>query len=246
MIEFAPYQKYFKSEAKPDPRQGTIESSPEYKEFLESLARVHVLDPVSEQVEEGHNTTPLIEYLRSQKAAKAEKERLNKEKMRNAKLAALQAKADAQTAKIRMEKLAKAEMPSAEQPKDAKVSTSRGGKGGKGSGKAKDAQRSKSTPQPERNLEKTAGQPSTSKQGAGSVPDPSESLAAPSQASASSPPTTRVPDTNLGSPGSRGGRGRGRGRPHGVYRPGGGRGGRRGGGGGHGGPSKPLSNVGEG
>ena len=147
MIEFAPFQKYVKGKPKLDSRQGTVESSPEYKEFLDSLSQPTPSEPVSTTTE-GHTTTPLIEFLRSQKTARAEKEKANKEKLRIAKIAAVQAKANAQTEKLRSEKMAKG-IAAANKPVEIAGSSKqgvgggRGGRGGKTAGpKLKDVQRS--------------------------------------------------------------------------------------------------------
>jgi regulator of nonsense transcripts 3 len=103
IVEYSPYQKSLRGKPKQDPRQGTIESSPEYKEFLESLAK-----PVTElsppETTEEPTTTPLIEFIRAQKIARQEKEKATREKARQAKVATAQAKANALSAKMRLEK----------------------------------------------------------------------------------------------------------------------------------------------
>ena len=222
MIEFAPYQKVVKGKIKPDARQGTVESSPEYKEFLESLSQ-----PVpSEQVlasaqEEEVKTTPLIEYLRTQKAARAEKERIQKEKLRLAKVAAVQAKANAQAEKLRAEKLAKATENMAAKAAETGKVAGRGGRGGRTGGKGKDVARAKTQAAQQKPV------PSTSNDGS--------NIEAAAVSTQSVPPVSPVvpqgeqgATSSGGGAGFRGGRGRGRGRPQGVYRAGG-RGGRRGG-----------------
>jgi regulator of nonsense transcripts 3 len=238
MIEFAPFQKYLKGKIKPDARQGTIDTSPEYKEFLDSLARPAPVEPVLTATEEEPKTTPLIEYLRTQKAAKAEKEKIQKEKMRVAKLAAAQAKANA--AKLRAEKSQKAETGTnkpVETARDGKPTAARGGRGGKPGGKAKESQRSKQHPQPKNPAPSNPENPSAEPQAA-----PVETQNAPASSPIMSPSVTAdVPNTGATSGQGFRGRGRGRARPHGVYRPGTGRGGRRGGN-----EGKPLATVAEG
>jgi regulator of nonsense transcripts 3 len=245
MIEFAPFQKYVKGKSKPDARQGTIDTSPEYKEFLDSLSQPVPSEPVVTATE-GPTTTPLIEFLRSQKTAKAEKEKANKEKLRLAKIAAVQAKANAQTEKLRAEKMQKG-IAAANKTGDVTGSSKQGGGGsGRGSrgGKApklKDAQRSNRAQQPQ-NTDKSVNAPVTV--GSSSQAPVVETIA--SAVATQLPPNT-APTAANGS-GAQGFRGRGRGgraRPHGVYRPDTGRGARRGGGAGSN-ESKPPSGAAEG
>jgi Smg-4/UPF3 family len=160
LIEYAPYQKYIKSKGQPDSKQDTIESSPEYKEFLESLNKP-ASDPSATTTEEQTHptTTPLIEFLRQEKAGKAEREKVAREKERARKVATAQAKANAQAVKIRADRLAKVVAASKEaggaakpskavhplndattsaKPEDPpKSASSRGGRGGGGGGGGK-------------------------------------------------------------------------------------------------------------
>ena len=260
IIEFAPYQKSVKGKIKPDSKQGTIESTPEYKEFLETLGQ-----PASPPVDlaippegEPKTTTPLIEFLRNQKATKAEKERLAREKDKARKIAALQAKANAQSAKFRAEKLAKATAAAAlneaarvTKPETSKTANARGGRGGAaaagGKGPARFKEKPKASPprqpqQPPRHQppkhQETNPTPDASK--SGDVIQKPTAVASPAASiSASETPS------NIGGQTHRGGRGRGRARPHGIYRPGG-RGGRRGGASGLGSESRPGATTGEG
>ncbi|KAI9308300.1 Smg-4/UPF3 family-domain-containing protein [Cunninghamella echinulata] len=97
VVEFAPYQGIPKEHKMPDARQGTIEEDPDYQRFMDSLkAEENKPDSESEvvegasQIERLENriamisaqtlateqankpkTTPLLEHLRAQKAAKA-------------------------------------------------------------------------------------------------------------------------------------------------------------------------------
>lgn len=228
VIEFAPYQKVVKGKPKLDARQGTIESSPEYKEFLESLAQPAPSEqPVAPVQEEGVKTTPLIEYLRTQKSARAEKERINKEKMRLAKVAAVQAKANAQAEKLRAERLAKAtENLAAKAAETGTKVAGRGGRGGRAGGKGKDVARAK-TQAPQHKLAATTSNNGSNIEASAS---PVSTQSVPSVPPVGQPdePGTSSSAGGAGGAGFRGGRGRGRGRPQGVYRAGG-RGGRRGG-----------------
>lgn len=227
VIEFAPYQKVVKGKTKLDARQGTIESSPEYKEFLESLTQpVPSEQPVAPVQEEEVKTTPLIEYLRTQKSARAEKERINKEKMRLAKVAAVQAKANAQAEKLRAEKLAKATENLAAKAAETGKVAGRGGRGGRPGGKGKDVARAK-TQAPQHKLAATTSNNGSNIEAAVS---PVSTQSVPSVPLVGQPgePGTGSSAGGAGGAGFRGGRGRGRGRPQGVYRAGG-RGGRRGG-----------------
>jgi len=218
-VEFAPYQKFVKSKIKPDPRQGTIDSSPEYKEFLDSLSQSTPSEPVVLTTEEEVTTTPLIEYLRSQKAAKAEKEKANREKMRLAKVAAAQAKANAQSAKMKAEKMQKLE---------AAKTTEQAGKDGKegastvhsrGRRRGRGASKSGNTPKGgQQQADKSAAKPTEATNPAPPPPVTVE-IKSPVAKTAVSPPENTHPHPIRG-------RGRGRARPQGVYRPGAGRGGR--------------------
>lgn len=243
MIEFAPFQKFVKGKPKADPRQGTIDTSPEYKEFLDSLTQPQPSpsDPI-EANEDERKTTPLIEFLRSQKTARAEKERVNREKMRIAKIAAVQAKANAQTAKLRAEKMQKvaAEGQGNKSVESGKQVAGRGGRGGKAAGRGKDVQRAKAQQQRQQQQQQLPkaqegaaitliGEASTNETPVVSFPSQNTS---PITIITTPTPTanTAIGGGGGGGQGFRGGRGRGRARPHGVYRPGAGRGGRRGGG----------------
>lgn len=220
VIEFAPFQKYVKGKTKPDARQGTIEDSPEYKEFLASLNQPVPAESHVSNAEDGPKTTPLIEYIRTQKAARAEKDKINKEKLRLARVAATQAKANAQTAKLRAERMQKAETGGkpVENGKDARRPAAKSG-----APRPKD-QRPKGQAQPPKNMEKIAEAPVA--EGSGTPVARMQMRNAPAH----------KPDTPIDANGSGAFRGRGRGarggraRPHGVYKPGSGRGGRRGGG----------------
>ena len=232
MIEFAPFQKFVKGKSKIDARQGTIDTSPEYKEFLDSLTQPAPpsTDPVT--TNEEVKTTPLIEYLRSQKAARAEKEKINREKVRLAKIAAVQAKANAQSAKLRAEKMQKVEAAAAATSSKPSTSARGGRSGGKSAGKGRDVQRAKAQrqqQQPRQEQQKAKEGTAIVLMGESSTSDIPVNPVPPQNASPVA--TTVVLNAangggNTGTPGSRGGRGRGRARPHGVYR--GGRGGRRG------------------
>lgn len=239
MIEFAPFQKFVKGKTKVDTRQGTIDTSPEYKEFLDSLNQPAPpsTDPVT--ADEEVKTTPLIEFIRTQKAARAEKERINREKVRLAKIAALQAKANAQTAKLRAEKMQKVEAAAAtnkvgESSKPSGSATRGGRGGGKSSGKGKDVQRAKA--QQQQKHQQQSRQEQKAKEGTAIVlvgeGSTTEIPVNPVPPQSASPAETAAVlniangGGNSGAPGLRGGRGRGRARPHGIYR---GRGGRRGG-----------------
>ena len=250
VIEFAPFQKSVKGRIKPDARQGTIEASPEYKEFLDSPTEPTSSEPATLSVCEEPTTTPLIEYLRHQKAAKAEKERAQKEKVRLAKIAALQAKANEQSAKLRADKLAKVENiqskggENLKEGKQAGAPPSRGGRGGRGGGRGRDSQRAKppphqqptagKKPQTPQNITNSGKEPAVSAS-TGIATSPSTQLTSPKPSAQPAPVAAdgNVVEAGVGGGnienqgGSRGGgRGRGR-RPYGVYRRGGGsRGGR--------------------
>lgn len=246
MIEFAPFQKSVKGKVKPDARQGTIDSSPEYKEFLESLAQPASSEPVVSTNDEGPTTTPLIEYLRTQKAVKAEKER-TKEKLRLAKLAAAQAKANAPTPRPRAERLQKTDMAPNKPPESSRDGKSTGGRAGRGNKPAtrgRDIQRSKAQqPQqaPKKNVPPSAAEKSLKETPPTQIPSPPTQSTPPTMAPSITTETTD--GSGSGSQPFRGGRGRGRARGHGVYRSGGGRGGKRGGSG-H--DTRPSANTVEG
>jgi len=256
IIEFAPYQKSIKGKIKPDSKQGTIESSPEYKEFLESLAQPASapVDLAIPMEEEPKTTTPLIEFLRNQKATKAEKERLAREKDKARKIAALQAKANAQSAKFRAEKLAKTapaaalnEAARVTKPETPKTANARGGRtaavaGGKGPGRLKEKPKLRPQAQPQRQQPPKHQEPNRTAEASKScdmIPNPTAVVSPAASISASEIPS------NTGGQTHRGGRGRGRARPHGIYRPGG-RGGRRGGASGPGNESRPGATAGGG
>ncbi len=234
MIEFAPFQKYVKGKQKQDARQGTIDSSQEYKEFLDFLAQPAPAETVAVADNE-HTTTPLIEYLRTQKAAKAEKERLNREKLRAAKVAALQAKANAQSEKMKAEKAQKATAgtsKSSEQTREGKQIATRGGRGGKAVAKAAQRARAQQQGAPE----KTDSTARTSIH-VPAVQAPETHVTSADASAGDTDPSTG----NTASQQAFRGRGRGgRARPHGIYRPGAGRGGRRGG---ISNDSKPTANT---
>jgi len=117
VVEFSPFQKIPKEHKPADPRQGTIESDPDYIAFVESLSvadaplpnvndakdglsnverlenRISMLTAQNHQAEQANKpkTTPLLDHLRAQKAAQA----AAKSKAQAAKAAAKQAKAQA-------------------------------------------------------------------------------------------------------------------------------------------------------
>ncbi|CAG8484534.1 3183_t:CDS:2 [Paraglomus occultum] len=86
VVEFAPYQKLPKERKKPDPRQGSIETDPDYLAFLELLKAEEIKEPSNDsgftQLEklesrlsnitttapEKPKSTPLLDYLRLQKS----------------------------------------------------------------------------------------------------------------------------------------------------------------------------------
>ncbi|KAI8634381.1 Smg-4/UPF3 family-domain-containing protein [Xylariaceae sp. FL1651] len=78
-VEIAPLQKIPAGKKRTDPRQGTIDSEPEFMKFLESLtAPTQTKEADPEQVVDDANkadvkvtTTPLVEYLKEKKANKA-------------------------------------------------------------------------------------------------------------------------------------------------------------------------------
>ncbi|KAJ2969868.1 hypothetical protein NUW58_g9870 [Xylaria curta] len=85
-VEITPLQKIPNGKKRTDPRQGTIDSEPEFMKFLESLtAPTPTREADPEQVAEDANksdvkvtTTPLVEYLREKKANKAKEAALAK------------------------------------------------------------------------------------------------------------------------------------------------------------------------
>jgi regulator of nonsense transcripts 3 len=76
-VEFAIYKKIPSEKKRVDPRQGTIDQDPEFMAFLEALANPDASrEAEADQGEENGKldkttTTPLVEYLREKKAAKA-------------------------------------------------------------------------------------------------------------------------------------------------------------------------------
>lgn len=82
-LELAPYQKMPGGRRRNDNRQGTIDSDPDFKDFLESLTApvVKAAAPDDTQKPEKAKTTPLIEALREKKA---NKEKPNTKANRNA------------------------------------------------------------------------------------------------------------------------------------------------------------------
>lgn len=77
-VEFAIYKKIPSEKKRVDPRQGTIDQDPEFMAFLEALANPDASreTPDADQGDENGKldkttTTPLVEYLREKKAAKA-------------------------------------------------------------------------------------------------------------------------------------------------------------------------------
>ncbi|KAI8955146.1 Smg-4/UPF3 family-domain-containing protein [Xylaria longipes] len=85
-VEIAPHQRIPTAMKRTDPRQGTIDSDPEFMKFLESLtAPTPPREADPDQVAEDTNkadikvtTTPLVEYLRERKANKAKEAALAK------------------------------------------------------------------------------------------------------------------------------------------------------------------------
>ncbi|KAK9670727.1 hypothetical protein K7432_017565, partial [Basidiobolus ranarum] len=99
VVEFAPFQKTPKENHKPDPREGTIEEDPDYLAFLESLNDDKKENKDSNGVSDGttqleklearlskesiipvnttpiSKSTPLLDYLRAQKAASKSKKK---------------------------------------------------------------------------------------------------------------------------------------------------------------------------
>ncbi|OZJ03328.1 hypothetical protein BZG36_04223 [Bifiguratus adelaidae] len=143
VVEFAPYQKIPKPNQKVDVRQGTIDEDPDYLAFLESLK-----EDATDKEEGGESgqtwedkfaasvtaqnlaaaestlgkTTPLLEYLRAQKASQAAKKA-------RAQVAKAQSKVQARLAKDR--KAAQSSLPptSAKQAgKEAALKQSNGGR----------------------------------------------------------------------------------------------------------------------
>ncbi len=124
LVEFAPYQKIPKqSKGKPDTRKGTLEQDPDFQSFVESL-KASVQAPIASEQIKGYyfpisnesankpqeassqnKVTPLIEYLRSQKAAAAAKAKIQREKTSGQKQKAQEEK------KASAQKLADATLP---------------------------------------------------------------------------------------------------------------------------------------
>ncbi|KAI0424968.1 Smg-4/UPF3 family-domain-containing protein [Xylaria sp. FL1042] len=85
-LEIAPLQKIPTGKKRTDPRQGTIDSEPEFMKFLESLtAPTPTKETDLEQIAEDATkadvkvtTTPLVEYLKEKKANKAKEAALAK------------------------------------------------------------------------------------------------------------------------------------------------------------------------
>ncbi|KAI0534785.1 Smg-4/UPF3 family-domain-containing protein [Xylaria digitata] len=85
-LELAPLQKIPTGKKRTDPRQGTIDSEPEFMKFLESLtAPTPTRETDPEQIAEDTaktdikvTTTPLVEYLKEKKANKAKEAALAK------------------------------------------------------------------------------------------------------------------------------------------------------------------------
>jgi hypothetical protein len=151
------------------------------------------------------------------------KEKVNREKIRLAKIAAIQAKASAQSAKLRAEQVAESGTGKVDEtPKDVKLVAIRGGRGGKPSGKGKGIQRNK---EPQRPEEMAPSEPAAES----STIEPEPLQTAPDFALLPEPPRSPAAAAATNVSGSQGFRGRGgrRARARGVYRTGG-RGGRRG------------------
>ncbi|KAF2967388.1 hypothetical protein GQX73_g6187 [Xylaria multiplex] len=85
-LEIASFQKFPTGKKRTDPRQGTIDSEPEFMKFLESLtAPTPTRETDPEQIAEDTaktdikvTTTPLVEYLKEKKANKAKEAALAK------------------------------------------------------------------------------------------------------------------------------------------------------------------------
>ncbi|ORX91373.1 hypothetical protein K493DRAFT_339399 [Basidiobolus meristosporus CBS 931.73] len=98
VVEFAPFQKIPKENQKPDPREGTLEEDPDYLAFLETLkeekenkesngisdgttqlekleARLSKESVVPLSTNSTPKSTPLLDYLRAQKAASKSKKK---------------------------------------------------------------------------------------------------------------------------------------------------------------------------
>ncbi|BGP22665.1 regulatorof nonsense transcripts 3 [Rhodotorula toruloides] len=68
VVEFAPYQRIPTAPAKPDPRQGTIDEDPDFLAFQEALTAAPAASQPAETPAINPKSTPLLEYLRQQKA----------------------------------------------------------------------------------------------------------------------------------------------------------------------------------
>ncbi|BGO97548.1 hypothetical protein RTG_01519 [Rhodotorula toruloides ATCC 204091] len=69
VVEFAPYQRIPTAPAKADPRQGTIDDDPDFLAFQEALTAAPATPQPAETPAVNPKSTPLLEYLRQQKAA---------------------------------------------------------------------------------------------------------------------------------------------------------------------------------
>lgn len=91
LVEFAPFQRISpvaKGKRKPDPKQGTIETDPDYLAFVQTLEQENAASPEKksdgelvahllagkekEKAEAAAKSTPLLEYLRAAKSAKSQ------------------------------------------------------------------------------------------------------------------------------------------------------------------------------
>ncbi|KAJ4306718.1 hypothetical protein N0V88_000083 [Collariella sp. IMI 366227] len=74
-VEFSIYKKIPSDKKRVDGRQGTIDQDPEFMAFLEALAnpdaQKEAADEAGDETKEKTTTTPLVEYLKERKAAKA-------------------------------------------------------------------------------------------------------------------------------------------------------------------------------
>ncbi|KAK4175880.1 putative regulator of nonsense transcripts [Triangularia setosa] len=100
-VEFSVYKKIPSDKKRVDGRQGTIDQDPEFMAFLESLASPDgnkegvTAEPEPEEEPEKTTTTPLIEYLKEKKAAKAKELAAAKIAMKHARTESLSGKGKA-------------------------------------------------------------------------------------------------------------------------------------------------------
>ncbi|KAK0748511.1 Smg-4/UPF3 family-domain-containing protein [Apiosordaria backusii] len=100
-VEFSIFKKIPSDKKRVDGRQGTIDQDPEFMAFLESLASPDgnkegvTAEPEPEEEPEKATTTPLIEYLKERKAAKAKEAAAAKIAMKHARTESLSGKGKA-------------------------------------------------------------------------------------------------------------------------------------------------------